>query len=61
MKKEDLIYVENHFETEKYITTTCLLVDDEGKVYYKWVFTEPKEKKSIADFLIHRKLYKKLH
>ena len=62
MKQEDLIYVEKHFETEKYITTTSMLVDDEGKVYYKWVVTEPTEdEENIADLLIHRKLFKKLH
>lgn len=61
MKEEDLIYVEKHFETEKYITTTSMLVDDEGKVYYKWVVTTPKEDENIADLLVHNKLYKKLH
>lgn len=55
---EDLHFVTKTFSTDQYTTTTEMLVDDEGKVYYKWVTTEPTG--NIADFLIHNKLRKKL-
>lgn len=57
---EDLQLVIKTFETEKYTTTTEMLVDEEGKVYYKWAYTTPKEA-DIADYLLHNKLFRKLY
>lgn len=60
MKEEELHYVEKTFETDEYITTTAMLVDDDGKVHIKWVITEPTKSENLGALLFHNKFRKKL-
>lgn len=58
---EKLHYVEKTFETEDYITTTAMLVDDDGKIYHKYVITEPTKADNLSALLIHDKFRRKLN
>lgn len=35
-------YIERTFETEKFITLECMMVDEDGKVYEKFTHTTKK-------------------
>lgn len=59
MKEEELNYIEKTFETDDFITTTCMLVDDDGKIYSKWVITEPTKSDKLDSLLKHLKFRKK--
>lgn len=43
MELENLNYVEEIYDSGQKTTVTTKMVDDEGKVYFRWVFTYPNE------------------
>lgn len=50
-------YIERTFETEKFITLECMMVDEDGKVYEKFTHTTKKQSDvDFIDYLEHHRL-----